>query len=211
VNLKIIKKKPVVVHAKVDEALKELEQAVAINPNNSLAQFRIGETFLFQCKYEQALTTLRNVPIEANRAMVGHQIVWALFNLGRKEEAAANIEQFLKDYPEDNRGLFTSVQAVMAAKDGRERVAEDKIKLAIEKGKGFGHFHHTAYYIACAYALMNKRELAITWLESTAADGFPCYYLFKTDPNLNNLRQEPRFDMFMEKVRQQWESYKSIL
>jgi len=194
-----------------DEALKELEQAVAINPNNSLAQFRIGETFLFQCKYEQALTTLRNVPIEANRAMVGHQIVWALFNLGRKEEAAANIEQFLKDYPEDNRGLFTSVQAVMAAKDGRERVAEDKIKLAIEKGKGFGHFHHTAYYIACAYALMNKRELAIKWLESTAADGFPCYYLFKTDPNLNNLRQEPRFDMFMEKVRQQWESYKSIL
>src|SRR6185295_4701200 len=166
-----------------DEALKELEQAIAINPSNSPAQFRIGETFLFQCKYEQALTTLRNVPRETNRAMVGHQIVWALFNLGRKEEAAANIEQFLKDYPEDNRGLFTSVQAVMAAKDGRERVAEDKIKLAIEKGKGFGHFHHTAYYIACAYALMNKREMAIKWLESTAADGFPCYYLFKTDPN----------------------------
>ena len=194
-----------------DEALKELGQAVAINPNNSLAQFRIGETFLFQCKYEQALTALRNVPIEANRAMVGHQIVWALFNLGRKEEASANLEQFLIDYPEDNRGLFTSVQAVMAAAAGRERVAEDKIKSAIERGKGFGHFHHTAYYISCAYALMNKREQAIKWLESTAADGFPCYPLFKTDPNLNNLRQEPRFAMFMEKLRQQWEYYKTIL
>jgi len=37
-----------------DEALKESEHAIAINPNNSLAQFRIGETFLFQCKYDQA-------------------------------------------------------------------------------------------------------------------------------------------------------------
>lgn len=194
-----------------DEALKESQQAITINPSNSLLQFRIGEVFLFQCKYDQALTALRNVPIDANRAMVGHQIVWALFNLGKKEEASANLEQFLKDYPEDNRGLFTSVQAVMAAADGRERLAEDKIKLAIERGKGFGHFHHTAYYIACAYALMNKREEAINWLESTAADGFPCFPLFKTDPNLTNLRQEPRFEMFMEKLRQQWEYYKTIL
>jgi len=143
--------------------------------------------------------------------MVGHQIVWALFNLGKKGDASPNVEQFLRDYPEDNRGLFTSVQAVMAAADGRERLAEDKIRTAIERGKGFGHFHHTAYYIACAYALMNKREQAIKWLESTAADGFPCYSLFNTDPNLNNLRKEPRFEMFMEKLRQQWEYYKTML
>ena len=194
-----------------DEALKESEKAIAINPNNSLAQFRIGEAFLFQCKYEQALTALRNVPREANRAMVGHQIVWALFNLGRKDEASADLEQFLKDYPEDNRGLFTSVQAVMAAAAGRERLAEDKIKSAIERGKGFGHFHHTEYYIACAYARMNKREQAIQWLESTAAEGFPCYPLFETDPNLNNLRQEPRFIAVMAKLKQQWEYFRSIL
>ena len=194
-----------------DEALKESQQAIAINPNNSLAQFRIGEALLFQCKYEQALTALRKVPKEANRALVGHQIVWALFNLGRKEEASAELEQFLKDYPEDNRGLFTSMQAVMAAVAGRERLAEEKIKSAIERGKGFGHFHHTEYYIACAYARMNKREQAIQWLESTAAEGFPCYPLFETDPNLSNLRQEPRFVAFMAKLRQQWEYYRTIL
>ena len=33
-----------------DEALQELEKAVAINPSNTLARFRIGETFLFQGK-----------------------------------------------------------------------------------------------------------------------------------------------------------------
>src|SRR4029450_11989796 len=36
----------------LDEALQELERAVAINPTNAPARFRIGETYLFQGKYE---------------------------------------------------------------------------------------------------------------------------------------------------------------
>ena len=66
------------------------------------------QTLNFQGKYEQALTVLRAIPQEVNPALVGHQIAWALFNLGRKEEASATLEQFLRDYPEDNGGLFTS-------------------------------------------------------------------------------------------------------
>ena len=194
-----------------DKALQELEQAVATNPSNSPAQYRIGETLVLQGKYEQALNSLRSVPKEANPAMIGNQIVWALFNLGRKEEASATLEQFLKEYPEVNRGLLTSEQAVLAASSGQERRAEDKIQLAVKLGKGFGHFHHTAYQIACAYALMNKREQAIKWLEATAEDGFPCYPLFDTDSNLNNLRHDPHFVTFMNKMRQQWEYYKTIL
>ena len=194
-----------------DEALEESHKAVTTNPTNNLAQFRIGQTLNLQGKYEQALSVLRAIPEEANRELVGHQIVWALFNLGRKEEASAAVEQFLRDYPKDNGGLFTGLQAVLAASTGQERKAEEKIKLAVERGKGFGHFHHTAYYIACAYALMNKPEQAIKWLEVAAGDGLPCYPLFETDPNLNNLRHDARFVTFLAKQRQQWEYYRTIL
>ena len=139
-----------------DEALQESQKAITTNPNNNLAQLRIGQILNFQLKYEPALLVLRAIPQDVNPAILGHQIAWALFNLGRKEEAAATLEQFLRDYPEDTGGVFTSVQAVLAAAAGQEHKAEEKIKLAIERGKGFGHFHHTAYHIACAYALMNK-------------------------------------------------------
>jgi tetratricopeptide (TPR) repeat protein len=165
---------------------------------------------LFQGKYEQALNALRNVPREVNPALVGHQIAWALFNLGRREEASSTLDQFLRDYPEDNRGLFTSLQAVLAASAGQERMAEEKIKSAVQRGKGFGHFHHTAYHIACAYAHMNKAAEAMKWLEVAAEDGFPCYPLFEKDPNLNNLRQDDRFVTFLAKIRQQWEYYRRI-
>jgi len=194
-----------------DEALQESEKAVTTNPNNNLAQFRTGQTLNFQGKYEQALSVLRAIPNEANPELVGHQVVWALFNLGRREEASAVVEQFLRDYPQDNGGLFTGLQAVLAASVGQERTAQAKIKLAVERGKGFGHFHHTAYYIACAYALMNKREQAIKWLEMAAEDGFPCYPLFEKDTNLDSLRQDARFVTFLAKQRQQWEYYKTIL
>jgi serine/threonine protein kinase/tetratricopeptide (TPR) repeat protein len=195
----------------VDEALSELDQALKTNPGNTLARFRVGEVLLFKGKHEEALAALQNVPADANPSLVGYQIVLTLFDLGRKEEAAATLEKFLKDYPEDNRGLFTSLQAILAAADGQPRVAEEKIKLAIEHGKGFGHFHHTAYHIACAYALMNRKEEAMKWLESAADNGFPCYILFATDHNLDSLRQHPRFQEFMARMKHDWEKYKTLM
>src|SRR4030095_2935267 len=159
----------------LDEALQESRNAITTNPSNNLAQFRIGETLNFQGKYEEALSVLRAVPAGTNPELVGQQIVWTLFNLDRKDEAAQTLQQLSKDYPEDNRGLFTSLQAVLAASAGQQQLAEEKIKLAIQRGKGFGHFHHTTYYIACAYALMNKPDQAVTYLEMAASDGFPCY------------------------------------
>ena len=194
-----------------DRALRESEKAITTNPNNNLAQFRIGQTLNFQGKYEQALSVLQALPPEVNPALVGHQLVWALYNLGRKKEASAMLDQFVRDYPEDSGGLYASLQAVLAASAGQERMAEDRIESAIEKGKGFGHFHHTAYHIACAYALMNKPEQAIRWLEASAKDGFPCYPLFERDTNLDSLRKDARFVAFLAALRQQWEYYRNVL
>ena len=194
-----------------EDAMRESQHALASNPTNPLVQFRIAETLNFQRKHEQALGTLVAIPKDANPALVSNQTVWALLSLGRREEAAARLEQFLKDYPQDNRGLANGLQALLAASMGQERLAEEKIKVAIEKGKGFGHFHHTAYHIASAYALMKKNDEAIKFLEAAASDGFPCYPLFESDPNLNNLRQDTRFIAFMANQKQQWEQLRTKL
>ncbi len=100
---------------------------------------------------------------------------------------------------------------MLLAKAGKEREVEETIQHAIEIGKHFGHFHHTAYNIASAYALLNKTDDAIKWLQTAADDGFPCYPLFENDANLNNLRKDERFIAFMAKLKQQWERYNSTL
>ena len=141
---------------------------------------------------------------------MGSQTAWALFQIGRKDEASARIKEFLKDYPEDAGGAFAGVQAILLAAAGEERSAEDKIESA-EKKNAFGHFHHTAYWIACAYALMNKPRLAVQWLQEAAETGFPCYPLFGLDSNLDPLRNDPRFITFMDTLKKRWEHYEATL
>jgi DNA-binding winged helix-turn-helix (wHTH) protein/TolB-like protein/tetratricopeptide (TPR) repeat protein len=193
-----------------EDALRESEEAAFTNPNNNLAVYRRAQTFVFQGKHEQALAILLTIPRDVNPSLIGYQTAWVLFNLGRNEEASAMIDQLLGAYPEDDGALFISMQAVLAASAGEERKAHERIELAIQTGKGFGHFHHAAYHIAIAFALMNNAEKAVEWLEFAAMDGFPCYPLFQNDGNLANLRQSARYINFMAKLNRQWTGYQMM-
>ena len=134
----------------------------------------------------------------------------ALLHLGRIQESSEIVEGYLKHNSADEGGNVTSINAILLARVGKEREAEATIQRAIEIGEGFQHFHHTTYNIAAAYALMNKPNEALKWLQFTADDGFPCYPLFENDRNLDNLRTNPQFIAFMNKQREQWEKYKLL-
>src|SRR5713226_501055 len=194
----------------LDKAEEEIQKAVAINPGNTGARFRVGVNLLYQGRDEQALAAFRDSE-KFSPAVWAYQTSCALFHLGRREEAAARVAEALKNNPQDEGGALTSIQALLAASTGDAAAAEAKIKRAAELGKDFGHFHHTAYTIACAYALLNKAEPAMKWLRMAADDGFPCYPLFERDPNLNNLRRDQRFIAFMAKLKEQWERYQATL
>ena len=183
---------------------------ISTDPTNTAALLRVGVNLLYQGKYEQALAAFAGSE-KFNPGTWGYQTAWALFQLGRVEEAAARVEETLRAYPQDEGGSLTSMQAMFAAAAGDNDQAEEKIKKAAQIGKGYGHFHHTAYAIASAYALMNKRDQAVQWLRTASEDGFPCYPLFELDPNLNNLRQDPKFLAFMKSLKEQWERYKATL
>ncbi len=192
-----------------DQALREAQAAASINPLNPAPRYRIGEAMMYQGQFEEALAAFNDTPRDFNPSVKSSQTAWALFSLGRKQEAAARIEEGLKVHPEDTAGAFASIQSLLYAAAGDRRRAEESIRRA-EARKGFGHFHHTAYQIASAYAVMNKPEPAIRWLETAADTGFPCYPLYQRDRNLDSLRKDPRFAALLAKLKQQWEHYKSV-
>jgi tetratricopeptide (TPR) repeat protein len=189
----------------LDKGWQEIEKALAINPSNTLARHRLGVINMCRGKYEEAFRCFQifsTTPLEKNPSLLAFYTSNALFRLGRNEEASALIEQFFKSYPKDEGGAVTSVKAMMLAKAG---------KRAIEIGRGYAHFHHTAYNIASAYALMHRPEPAIKWLQVAAEEGFPCYPLFEGDANLDNLRKDARFISFMATLKRQWEHYNATL
>ena len=194
----------------LDEALTEFRKALELDPGNTMARYRIGIVLIHQGKYEKALRNLKSTPPEINPAIVGRDTVWLLISLDRREEASALLTELIEKNRTDEGGQFASFKALLSAMTGNAEQAEKEIRDALEKGKGFGHFHHTAYIIACAYAALNKPEKALQFLQMTAEEGYPCYPLFENDAKLDGIRQNPKFQSFLAAQKRQWEFYKSL-
>jgi len=195
----------------LNKAQQEIEKALAINPGNTLARYRLGVIDMCRAKYAEAFQIFNSTPLEQNPELLAFYSSNALFRLGRNGEASALIDRYFTNYSKDKGGMVTSVKAMMLAKTGKNSEAEATIQHAIEIGHGYAHFHHTSYNIASAYALMNEPEQAMKWLQVTADEGFPNYPLFEGDAQLDNLRKDRRFIAFMAQQKQQWEQFSATL
>jgi TolB-like protein len=195
----------------LDKALEEFRKVLALDPGNRLAEHRMAVVLDYEGKYEEGLRMLRTVPREFNPSIVTYHFAWTLVLSGRSDEASTVVEDYLRTNPQDPGGVITGARALLRAKAGDRHGAEQDIKRAEQLGQGFGHFHHTAYSIAEAYALLRQPNLAVEWLRRAVNDGLPCYPLLASDPNLDNLRRDPRFLALMVDLKAQWKRWKAVL
>ncbi len=195
----------------LDEAVAEFQTALAFNPFDFNAQRRIGIAQIYRGHYEAGLALIRQAGPGANTALWSYQIAWALLYLGRGDEASAFMEEYLRAHPADPGGVIRSTRAILRAKAGDVRGAAEDMRQAEASGKGFVHFHHTAYNIASAYAILRQPVAAVRWLRRTAEEGWPCYPYFAKDPNLANMQDDPGFIAFMRELKAQWERYRATL
>ena len=133
------------------------------------------------------------------------------FYLHQTNEAASVLEKYLAVPSSTNHPAMTSVQAILYAAAGETNKAEERIQLTRKGEARMTHFHHANYQIGAAYALMKQTEKAIYHLKLAADDGFRCYPYFANDPNLKNLRTDPRFIQFMAEEKREWEKLKASL
>jgi tetratricopeptide (TPR) repeat protein len=194
-----------------DKAQAEIDKTLEINPGNTFARFRYGVIAMYRGRYVDAYDVFKSTPLEKNPSLHAFQSATALFKLGRTAEAETLIEKYLRENPKDEGGVGTSVRAMILASSGRVKEAEQAIAKADEIGREFGHFHHTAYNIAAASAILGKQEDAIRYLQLAADDGFPCYPLFANDESFKSLRSNSRFIVLLANMKQQWDRYNAVL
>jgi DNA-binding winged helix-turn-helix (wHTH) protein/predicted Zn-dependent protease len=192
------------------EAEKSVNRALELNPNNTLARFRAGVYKQYQGKFDEAIAIFKTIPRDVTPLLVDRSMAETLIQMGRVQDAEAIVENYLARYPQDEGGSFTSVKALLLAKAGKREEAGAAAARAVEIGSGYGHFHHTAYNIASAYAVLNMPDEAVKWLTVAADNGFPNYPYFEIDSNLDNVRNDLRFVEYMAKLKRQWEQYKTL-
>jgi TolB-like protein/tetratricopeptide (TPR) repeat protein len=191
---------------KLDEALTELRIALTLDPASRFALPRVARVHWYQQKFDSALlgfSTLQPSDFLREQAIV-------LWNLGKTDEAFKALDK-LGTIKQKLSYDLAAGYAVLYAGTGRKKEAEEKIKFAIENGQGFSHFHHAEHLIASAYALMGNADSSVAWLQRTADHGMPCYPLFKNDPNLKSLKNDPGYISLMGKLKKQWEHHKKSL
>src|SRR5688500_10049724 len=104
-------------------------------------------------------------------------------------EAAGLWEQVVKANPVQGNFWERMGTAYYNAKDYRKSIPayEKQIEL------GAGRPWNAAYNIACNYALLGEKELAIKWLEKALAMKFPSLQHAQTDTDLQSLHGDVRF------------------
>jgi len=194
----------------LDEAMAEYRKAVDLEPTSQNAMRMIATTLVARGEYEEAVRTFRQVPPDSNPSAWHYVYASALQYSGRNQEAWTLMERYLQAHSEDRGGVVTSVRAIWYAKAGDIQRAETDIRTALEKGKGYVHFHHTEYSVGSAYALLGRAAPAVRWLRAAADDGWPCYPRFANDPNLAKIREDPGYVALMAELRAKWERYRAM-
>ena len=194
----------------LEQALKEAQLAVKLNPANTLARYRTGVVMLYAGRLNEAEEVFAGVSGDFNPSLVASQQGWVLSSLGRTKEAVQVVQHYLDAYPNDPGGMVYGMAAQLSALQNKQNDAERYIALALKNQRNFGHFHHSAYSIASAYALQGDAKRSVQWLRVSADTGLPCYPLFTGDPNLEKIRNSREFKDFLVEQKAVHDKFASL-
>jgi len=191
-----------------DKASKNAQKSISLDPSNYRARRFIGEIFLFEGNYDDALKEFNKIPKSFESQPTQAFKALSYFYLNQHEKAIAVIQENLIDYP--NSPHINSVYAIILSSEGERNEALKKMELTLKNTNDYIHAHHIYYYLGIASALMNENKKAIDWLEKAAISGFPNYPLYESDPMLNSLHEDQNFINFLSRLKVDWENYNSI-
>jgi tetratricopeptide (TPR) repeat protein len=192
-----------------EEALQHAATALTINPSNAQALNSRAQALLWMGKDNEALAVLSSIPGPVLPELVEANITFALFRLGRRDDAWVELRRALRKYPNDPSGALYGIEAMLLAES--EPLKAQALIEKVANRKAVNPSHHAAYFAASAWARMGRAEEAIQLLREAANTGFPCYQLFARDPNLDPIRTDPRFQAFLADLKKQSASLRNAL
>ena len=186
------------------EAQREMREALAVDPANAFVRYRVPRVMWQQQRFAEALSTYERDRQVGWRTSIPEEAL-VLGYLGRANEG---LQLLAKTTRSDTSGDVEATKGVLLARVGRVTEAKANLARSEQLGGPLSHFHHAAFAIATAHAIMGEKAEAIRWLERTASDGMPAYDLFAGDPTLVTLKGMPAFEALMRRLRADSDKYR---
>jgi TolB-like protein/Tfp pilus assembly protein PilF len=182
--------------SKADEAVKETERAVELEPLSLINNSLLVSAYLNARQNEKALAQARTAfDLDPNFRLVLHWLGLALVANGKSDEAIALSQRVPADSP--GGWLSTVVLGHAYAKAGRRQDAEREIAKLRDLAKTR---YVRTYYLASIYATLGDKDKALAELERSFEDR-DCYLpRAAVDPFMDPLRDDPRFKDLMKRM-----------
>jgi TolB-like protein len=174
-----------------DAGIAAARRAVVLDPLARQSHSALGLSLYFARRYQEAVAAFaEGISLEPGFTATYGDRGFAYYGLGDLQSARASCET-TPDYWASQWCL-----AVIYDKLGRHADAEAELaKMKAENGDT------AAYQYAAIYAQWGNRAKALEWLETALRLRDPGLENLKTDPLLDPLRQEPRFQAVMRELK----------
>jgi len=183
-----------------------LTTALAVCPDNTFTLTMLGTNALYAGQYDEAWDW-HSRALSIDRASLWANLLSPAAPLyaGQLEKAADAIRSAAQVLPKDP--LLSSYEALLCAKRGERRKAEQLIQKATHGGGSLLHTHHMMHTVAAAYGVLGKPQPALAWLRKASTNGLPVYPVYRDDPHFECMRSQPQFLRFMANLKKEWTSY----
>jgi TolB-like protein/Flp pilus assembly protein TadD len=183
-----------------DQSIAEIKRAIELDPLSAEANTCLGIALLDGHRYDEALQQLRTtVEAEPDYWLAHLYFARALEKKGELSAAIAELKKttLIEGAPAEVISALGYAYAV----SGNKAEAEKIILQLKEQSEQSKQFYVPAYGIATIYAGLGDKERAFAYLEKEYANG--AFYLnyLKVDPEVDNLRSDPRFADLLRRVR----------
>ena len=166
-------------------------RAVVLDPLNSNSHFRLGAALRSARRYAEAVAAFDGaLALEPDNGRILGYRGLAYYGLGNLQAARSPCET--------KPGYWVTQWCLALVYDKLGRHADAKAVLAkMKAANGDG----LAYQYATIYAQWGNTPKALEWLETALRVGDPGLILLKTDPLMDPLRKEPRFQVIERELK----------
>jgi TolB-like protein len=182
-----------------DLATRELARFAEVDPTSEARQESALLMYEVQSRYDDYAAD-RSVRHD------GRMEALYLISKGRLDDAQKAIDDWPAGLPA--RSLPPTKALLLAAK-GDFHAAEAQIPIIVAQHPHKDPpYHHSAYDIACVYALEGKSAEAVKWLRESAVWGYHLYPRYTRDAFLDRIRQSPEFIQFLAEMKAENDRYR---
>ena len=184
--------------ARHDEAIREMETACRLDPSSAILRSDLAWTLHFARRYEEAASESRKaVQLDPWSYTPQRQLSKALMMLGKYDEALNEAKKALDITGGHSRRVLAELGKVYAA-SGKTSEARAILK---EVRTGNWNQPEPHYEVAVLLASLGEKATALDSLKTAIDLMLTRVVWIKSDPDLDNLRQEPRFEEFLRRMR----------